>query len=387
MNDQIENITRNERTGLAEVEKIPDADLFFVDNAQTTDIAAPEPFLSRKRRNRSKILRSQIILQDAQTAKLAFKPGPRCRNQKQQATNSISQRTKIVLHTKVSQQKSTEEDIWNADDGNPKKKAKAKDTKISHQIDIDLPGCSYNPDPEIHQEAIAVAVAAEMQKIYAKDLLPLAPPTFIDMRDHNEGDSKEEDELELLQTAAEEDVDQEEEEDDVTVKVGKSKKGKKTEKERKKEQKKKEMRIEEGRKKAEKARIRELSDLKSIKKQIEVEVKEKEERSLRKKLDRAERAASQPPKLGRYRFEPMPVQVLTTDEVAGSLRVLKPTAMLVKERFKSFQKRGVIEPRRPVNKKTNKRVSYQTGDRAERAAARQTEIHQLKTQRKLQSKT
>ena len=42
--------------------------------------------------------------------------------------------------------------------------------------------------------------------------------------------------------------------------------------------------------------------------------------------------AAEPPKLSRHRFQPMPLQVLTSDELAGSLRRLKPTAMLAKDR-------------------------------------------------------
>lgn len=33
-------------------------------------------------------------------------------------------------------------------------------------VEVDAPGCSFNPDPEEQQEAIAVAVAAEMKKIH-----------------------------------------------------------------------------------------------------------------------------------------------------------------------------------------------------------------------------
>lgn len=35
-------------------------------------------------------------------------------------------------------------------------------------VEVDLPGCSYNPDQEQHQDAIALAVATEMQKVYKK---------------------------------------------------------------------------------------------------------------------------------------------------------------------------------------------------------------------------
>ena len=49
-------------------------------------------------------------------------------------------------------------------------------------------------------------------------------------------------------------------------------------------------------------------------------------------LDKEERLAAEPPKLSKHRFQPMPLQVLTSDELAGSLRRLKPTAMLAKDR-------------------------------------------------------
>lgn len=39
-------------------------------------------------------------------------------------------------------------------------------------VEIDAPGCSYNPDPEEHQEAVAQAVAAEVSKQYAEEMLP-----------------------------------------------------------------------------------------------------------------------------------------------------------------------------------------------------------------------
>ena len=53
-------------------------------------------------------------------------------------------------------------------------------------------------------------------------------------------------------------------------------------------------------------------------------------------LDRMERADAEPPRLGRERFEPMPLQVLTTDEAheaRGSLRRIKPTPALAKDRW------------------------------------------------------
>ncbi len=50
------------------------------------------------------------------------------------------------------------------------------------------------------------------------------------------------------------------------------------------------------------------------------------------------------------------VQVLTSDEVGHGLRRLKAFPMLATERFKSLQKRGLIEPRRPAPVRGPKRM-------------------------------
>ena len=43
---------------------------------------------------------------------------------------------------------------------------------------VDQPGCSYNPDGEQHQDAVAEAVAAEVKKTLASGLMPKPPPQF-----------------------------------------------------------------------------------------------------------------------------------------------------------------------------------------------------------------
>ena len=79
------------------------------------------------------------------------------------------------------------------------------------------------------------------------------------------------------------------------------------------------------------------------------------------------------------------LQVLLSEEVTGSLRKLRPTATLTRDRFKSLQRRGIIEPRVAVKgKKKPRRVSYTQGDRAEKAEAGMNEISALHNKRKEQ---
>jgi hypothetical protein len=64
------------------------------------------------------------------------------------------------------------------------------------------------------------------------------------------------------------------------------------------------------------------------------------------------------------------VQVLLSEEIDGSLRRLKGTPLLAKDRFKSLQKQGLIEPRVRIERsERKKRTTYQTGDRHDKIKA------------------
>ncbi len=77
------------------------------------------------------------------------------------------------------------------------------------------------------------------------------------------------------------------------------------------------------------------------------------------------------------------VQVLLSEEVSGSLRKLRPTAALTRDRFKSLQRQGIIEPRVAAKgRKQPKRVSYTQGERADNAEAGMEEIRALQNKRK-----
>lgn len=111
----------------------------------------------------------------------------------------------------------------------------------------------------------------------------------------------------------------------------------------------------------------------------------------------------QPPKLGPVPFVPERVHVALTEEVNGSLRTVKAAPMVLRERYeccsfefvcvpvdtrasrcryKSLQRRGVIEPRVPAAPKVGRRVAYVHGSRADAALEREAEIATMRTQNK-----
>ena len=78
----------------------------------------------------------------------------------------------------------------------------------------------------------------------------------------------------------------------------------------------------------------------------------------------------------------VPVQVLLSEELHGSLRKLRGNPRLIQDRYSSLQKRGIIEPRVPIKRKKSKRIHFQTGDRADRAAEGQAEINAMRKKKR-----
>lgn len=63
------------------------------------------------------------------------------------------------------------------------------------------------------------------------------------------------------------------------------------------------------------------------------------------KEEKEERYKLIPKKLGKERIPEKDIEVLLTEQLPGSLRNLKPVTSLLEDRFHSFQKRNMIEPR------------------------------------------
>jgi hypothetical protein len=95
-----------------------------------------------------------------------------------------------------------------------------------------------------------------------------------------------------------------------------------------------------------------------------------------------EKAAIQPPRLGKHKFEAPAPEVLTSDQVTGSLRQLQPCFLVTEDRFKALQKRGLIEPRKRAGQKQGRKVEYVAGERREKAEERQQQVREITAARK-----
>ena len=169
------------------------------------DAAAPAPRrLSRKEVARSKVLRSAAILAGAHSARPVAKPV----NKRQRgvlppakrgltapaATAALAAASAAgAARRRAAAVPPADADLWTefpaavhpatlqaevavAPDGQrvmqPNRKRQREGVAVPRPaiaaLEVDAPGCSFNPGREAHQEAMAVAVAAEMAKIYRR---------------------------------------------------------------------------------------------------------------------------------------------------------------------------------------------------------------------------
>ncbi|CAJ1970667.1 unnamed protein product [Sphenostylis stenocarpa] len=329
--DFFEKSTKDALSG-GSLQALSSDSLFYEDKSK--DIAVKKKI----EKHREKVLHCDSLLQKNQFVK----PVP------SSILKKCSKNRKTVSNVKVVNQDgdkddSTVFDLWN-DKGEDNKHVKkvAKPTLIP-AVEVDPPGCSFNPSYESHQDTLASAVAEEMQKIYKKELGPKPVPLTVP------GEAITEEDMYFL------DVDDGNDDEDSTLEnegenenATSEKKLIKTKRVTKVELNKRARRKEQLKKEAEANKKKELSkDIDSIPdiiQEIEQEDEKKKKRHLRRQVAKQEMLKTRPPRIGKHKFEPAPVQVLLSEEITGSIRKLKGCCTLVKDRYKSLEKRGLILP-------------------------------------------
>ncbi|XP_036131531.1 ribosome biogenesis protein NOP53 isoform X1 [Molossus molossus] len=119
---------------------------------------------------------------------------------------------------------------------------------------------------------------------------------------------------------------------------------KKTEQQRRREKAARKLRVQQAAVRAARLRHQELFRLRGIKAQVAqwlVELARRRERRRARRLAEA----NKPRRLGRLKYQAPDIDVQLSSELSDSLRTLKPEGNILRDRFKSFQRRNMIEPR------------------------------------------
>ncbi|AEC09827.1 unnamed protein product [Arabidopsis thaliana] len=416
--DFFEKTTRDALSG-GNLSAAPSEDLFHVDKSHDL------PVKRKIEKHRERVLRVDSILKKNPFVQLVPSSKPKLKKSKK--TIVIEDKAPKQVQKSVGDD-SVMADLWGDDskgehESNPRKIF--KNPSIISAVEIEHPGCSYNPTTESHQDMLAEAVAQEMQKVYKTELGPAPVPLtiegdtlsederyFLDVDNFSEGEDNENVEnevseagiklkenpfvqlkpssntnlkkiedktprqaqksvgddsvmVDLLGDDIKEDlkyflevgnVGEGEDNKDVKIEVSEagnnvSRKTKRvTRVELNKRCRQKALRKKETKEKAKEKILNEIDSLPNILEEIAKEDEDKQNKHLRRVIAKQEVLKIRPPRLGKYKFEAPPVQVLLTEEMTGSLRKLKACCTLARDRFKSLEKRGILVPSKQIRR-------------------------------------
>uniref|UniRef100_A0ACD5ZPQ7 Uncharacterized protein n=1 Tax=Avena sativa TaxID=4498 RepID=A0ACD5ZPQ7_AVESA len=363
-----EKQTRDAHAGAAGIPSLSSDSLFFVDkpaSASTSSAADPPPQdvpVKRKiEKNREKVLHHESVLkrnpyvQPVPSSLVSKKDKKKFKKHAKKKELQESMEEKSVPMEEDSTEPNL--DIWGGDGkgaalakkGMKRLMKNRSTTSVIPAVEIEPPGCSFNPKFEDHQDSLAQAVADEMRKVYTKELGPRPVPLTV------LGEAVTEEDKFFLDAADDGDNDAAEgdgyQDADAVAGERKTKTKRVTRVELNKRARRKDrLRTEADAKKLE-VLSKQIDSLPSIIAEIAKEDEEKEKMHTRRTVAKEERLKSAPRRLGRHKFEPAPVQVLLTEEISGSLRKLKGCCNLARDRYKSIEKRGILAPNKKISKR------------------------------------
>ncbi|XP_059137312.1 ribosome biogenesis protein NOP53 isoform X1 [Peromyscus eremicus] len=221
-------------------------------------------------------------------------------------------------------------------------------------VEVIPAGASYNPTFEDHQALLREAHEVELQREKEAEKLErqLALPTTEQaatqesvFREMCEGLLEESDGEEEPGSVERPEADDGADETSPTGPAGAEKRmEKKTEQQRRREKAARKRRVQQAALRAARLQHQELFRLRGIKAQVARRLAELARRREQRRLRRLAEA-DKPRRLGRLKYQDPDIDVQLSSELSGSLRTLKPEGNILRDRFKSFQKRNMIEPR------------------------------------------
>jgi len=209
------------------------------------------------------------------------------------------------------------------------------------------PGTSYNPDYDAHQDLLAVAREEEQVKL--KDAIKLNNKVKMVSVEQlkKQGDIWLKEMSEGLNKNAESESDSEDGDDDDNVTSRRTKERKTNQQKRRKKLRKLDEK-ERADAKITNTRVHEVFRLRTLNKEIRKAEKMHAEKMEEKKKQLEESEKTKTKRLSQYKFQEQSVNYKLSEDLCSTLREMKPEGNLIKDRYRSLQRRNIIEVRRPV---------------------------------------
>ncbi|XP_018598262.2 ribosome biogenesis protein NOP53 [Scleropages formosus] len=391
--DFLEDVRLQERATGGLVSEKPNDSLFFVDTGDQQE-EIPEKDVQKKKRA-SWPLRVDLILQHDSLVPppkdiLAHqKPNAKKLRRKSEMTKKLGTKGKLIQKQKVLKKRkavavtsSNEQILPNNDPKQPfydlwsqqekqtsdpwfleqtKKKLVKRPDRLNEKpsalpaVEVIAPGGSYNPDFFDHQALLLQAHTVEEKR--QKEEQKLERQLAVKQEDIATEETVFQEQVEGLLEEDEMEEPTEEGMAKENTSAYQTATQKKTERQRKKEKAEKQKEKQKRVQRELVGRRQQLFQLRSIQADLR-------KRDLTAKQRQAQRRAKkeaqkfQPRRLGRLKFQTPDLEVQLSDELSGSLRTLKPEGSILKDRFKSLQKRNLIEPRERAKFKRKYKLKY-----------------------------
>lgn len=215
-------------------------------------------------------------------------------------------------------------------------------------IETPLPGMSYNPTYDDHQNLLRQAVDIEVEKLEKEAKLQRKLATQLTQAEA--APIKQSWLKEMSSGLFDDDIGTNLQEEIANAKdsvsVGKPVKNEtKTSQQRNKEKLQKKKRAVDKLAKEKRILDNKLFRVKSIRKEIESETKTQKEKEKQRQIKYEQHEQFGTKKFGRYKFENPDLDLNLSEDLTGNLRTMKTEGNLLHDRFKSLQKRNIIETR------------------------------------------
>lgn len=302
----------------------------------------------------------------------------------------------------ISDEARTHTKIWTTKHVPKASKSRNFDTgTLLPPVEVPHPGQSYNPALSDHQDVLWKATMVELAKekerlkverqttemFPTKDKAPTEKSILLEMSEGipelgGKVDNDEEEEKSTPQNEVENST-------EVTAEDGDSEDKSSTGVKPKTRKQRRDMKIrayqERQLKLAKKKKLKEdeVFRLKSMKKELHAQTEQTKRRQARKEERRVEKMKN-PIALSKYKYEAPEIEIKLSEELTGNLRNLKPEGSLLEDRYKSMQRRNIVETRvvhkaaKANTKKVEKR-SHKMGWEAEQSAIRNRKKQKFKS--------
>ncbi|KAF5740701.1 hypothetical protein HS088_TW11G00778 [Tripterygium wilfordii] len=291
--DFFEKSTKDALSG-GSLTDLPSDSLFYVDKSKDLSV-------KRKiEKHREKVLRSESVLQKnpfVQAVPSSLKNAKKLKKKQKEVPTSND--AAVVASKENCVSVSGMVDLWEGEgEGHNKGKKRTKPTPIP-AVEVEPPGCSFNPSFESHQDSLAKAVAEEMQKVYKKELGPQPVPLTVT------GEKIDEEDMYFLDAddGSDDDKNMESDNEDIALEKRSAKKTKMvTRVELNRRARRKERQKIEAKENKKEEISKEIESLPHILQEIAREDEEKHKRKVRRVIAKQERLKARPPRLGKHKY-------------------------------------------------------------------------------------